>query len=250
MKNFIFGLLLMVINFVSAQDAQMLFEEANKAYQAEAYDTAIKSYESILEKGLASSEVYYNLGNAYYKSNQIASAIYNYERALILNPINKDAKVNLAYANRSIIDTIKVVPKSIFDKFNENVLASFSYNTWAKIAVALSLLGGGLWMLFFFSIQPGIKKMYFTFGIVFSVACFISLAITVQQYTNAKNTKFAIVFNDAVHVKSAPRENASENFTLHEGTKVKVLDEVGNWQKVKIADGQVGWLLKTTIKAF
>lgn len=250
MKNFVFGVLVMFISFVSAQEPQNVFKEANSQYQAEAYTKAIKSYHSILEQGLESSEVYFNLGNAYYKTNQMAEAIYYFEKALVLNPSNQDAKINLTYANRSIIDSIKVIPKSTFEKFNDTVLAVFSYNTWAKIAVACSLLAGLVWMLFFFSTQPGVKKLFFTLGIVISVCCFVGLGVASQQYLKAKNTVYAIVFNEEVSVKNAPRSTALEIFSLHEGTKLKVLDRVGNWHKIKIADGQVGWLPKEAIKVF
>ncbi|NIJ43828.1 tetratricopeptide (TPR) repeat protein [Wenyingzhuangia heitensis] len=250
MKNFIIGIFAMFISFVSAQESQNVFKEANNYYRAEDYTKAIKSYKAILEQGLESSEVYFNLGNAYYKTNKMAEAIYSFEKALVLNPSNQDAKTNLAYANRSIIDSIKTIPKSTLDKFNDNVLALLSYNTWAKIAVASSLLAGLVWMFFFFSTQPGVKKMFFTLGVIISITCFIGLGVASQQYIKTKNTVYAIVFSDEVSVKNAPRNSALEIFSLHQGTKLKVLDKVGNWHKVKIADGQVGWIPKESIKAF
>lgn len=248
MKNFAFGILLMFISFVNAQDSQELFNQANKEYQSEDYKNAIQSYESILDSGLESSEVYFNLGNAFYKTNKMADAIYYYEKALVLDPSNKDATTNLAYANRSIIDNIKTLPKSIFKKFNDTVLAIISYNTWAKLAVLFSLIAGGFWMLFFFSTQPAIKKMYFTLGVLVSIICVASLGITIQQYNQTINTSYAIVFSPEIEVKNAPRTSASETFRLHEGTKVKVIDQVGNWHKIKITDGQIGWIPEKTIK--
>lgn len=250
MKNLIFGILVVFISVVNAQEPQNIFEEANSQYQKEAYTEAIISYKKVIDQGLESAELYFNLGNSYYKANQIAEAIYNYEKALVLNPSFKDAKVNLAYANRSIIDSIKILPKSIFEKLNDAVFTFFSYNTWAKFAVGASLVSGVLWLLFFFSTQPGIKKTYFTLGIITTLLCLITLGITSQQYNYTTKIKQAIVFSDEVAVKNAPRENASEVFTLHEGTKIVILDEVGDWQKIKIADGQVGWLLKNNIKFF
>lgn len=250
MKKIIIVFILMITSFMSAQTAQDLFKQANEQYQQEDYTNAIKTFKSVLNEGLESSELYYNLGNAYYKTNQMAEAIYHYEKALILNSSNQDAKINLAYANRSIIDSIKIVPKSTFQKFNETVLSMFSYNGWAKIAVVLSLFGGAIWMLFFFSTQPGIKKLYFTLAILVSVSCALSLMVTIQQYNHVKNTVYAIVFVNEVEVKNAPRKSAIETFTLHEGTKVKILDIVGDWYKIKIADGQLGWMPNNAIKQF
>ncbi|MGY5352193.1 tetratricopeptide repeat protein [Wenyingzhuangia sp. IMCC45533] len=248
MKNLITGFLLMFVSFVSAQNLQNTFKEANNHYQKEDYDKAIDLYNRILKDSLESSEIYYNLGNAYYKTNQMAEAIYHYEKALILNPSNQDAQVNLAFANRSIIDTIKVVPKSTLEKLNGSVLSVLSYNGWAKIAVALSILGAVLWMLFFFSIQPSVKKLYFTLAVLISIGLLTTLFITVQQYSYTQNTTYAVIFVDKVEVKNAPRKSAVDTFTLHEGTKVKVLDKVGDWHKIKIADGQIGWMPATALK--
>lgn len=248
MKNLLFGILLWTIGFVSAQNSQTEFENGNQLYQQEAYTKAITSYLKVVKGGLESSELYFNLGNAYYKTNQMAEAIYYYEKSLQLNAVNQDAIVNLAYANRSIIDSIKEVPKSTFEKFNDSVLSVLSYDNWSKVAVSLSLVAGLLWMVFFFSTQPGIKKLYFTLSVLLTIICFLSLGITVQQYQRTKSNVYAIVFSEEVSIKNEPRKNASEVFVLHEGTKLKVLDEVGEWQKIKISDGQIGWIDKKFIK--
>lgn len=247
MKNFVLAILVMFVSFVNAQEAQSVFKKANEQYQAESYKEAVTSYNSVLEKGFTSSEVYFNLGNAYFKTNQLAKAIYSYEKALFIDPSNKDAQVNLGYANDRIVDRIKTIPMSAFEKFNNTILALFSYNGWAKITVTCSLLAGLLWIFFFFSTQSGVKKMFFTLSVVISTCCFIGLGIAYQQYSRTQNTVNAIVFLEEVSVKEEPRDNALEVFSLHEGTKVKVLDRVGEWHKVKIVDGQVGWL---SIKAF
>lgn len=248
MKKFILGVLLLTIGCVNAQTTQELFEQGNKQYQEEKYDIAIKLYKEVVDKGFESVDLYFNMANTYYKTNHMAEAIYYYEKALIIDALNKDVKVNLEYAKRSIIDNIKSVPKSTFDKFNDTVLSFFSYDTWSKIAVATSLLAGVVWMLFFFSTIPNVKKSYFTLGLIACLTCFITLAITIHQYDRSQKVHYAIVFSDQVEVKNAPRESATENFTLHEGTKVQIMDRVGNWEKIKIEDGQVGWVLNENVK--
>lgn len=248
MKNLIFRILLLTISFVSAQDSQTNFTEGNKEYQAEEYAKAIKVYEQILETGMESSELYFNLGNAYYKINKMADAIYYYEKSLQLNPENNDATLNLAYANRSIIDSIKEVPKSVFQKFNDTILSVLSYDNWSKVAVTLSLLGGLFWMIFFFSTHPALKKLYFTVSLFLTFSCCISLVVTIQQYQRTKNTVFAIVFAEEVSITDAPTKNALEVFVLHSGTKLKVLDKDGAWQKIRISDGQIGWIDQKFIK--
>ena len=248
MKNFVLGILLLTIGYVNAQTTQELFDQGNRLYQSEEYNGAIKAYQKVIHQGFESADLYYNMGNSYYKTNNMAEAIYHYEKALVLDPTNNDIKVNLEYANRSIIDNIKSVPKSTFEKFNDTVLAIFPYNTWAIIAVACSLLAGLIWMFFFFSTVPSVKKLYFTLGIILSSTCLTTLVITAHQYERSQNIHFAIVFATQVEVKNAPRESASETFMLHEGTKVQIMDAVGDWNKIKIIDGQVGWLHKKTIK--
>lgn len=248
MKNFILAILLLAIGTVQAKTPQEFFEQGNIQYQEEKYNEAIETYLKVINQGYESVEVYFNLANAYYKTNFTAEAIYFYEKALALDPAKIDVKVNLEYANRSIIDNIKAVPKSTFDKFNDLFLAVFPYDTWAILAVSCSLIAGLIWMLFFFSTQPSVKKLHFTLATITSLSCLIGLVITAQQYKRKQNTTYAIVFANQVEVKNAPRESATENFVLHEGTKVSVIDVIGDWEKIKLTDGQVGWISSQAIK--
>ena len=151
-------------------------------------------------------------------------------------------------AKKNTIDSIKELPNSVFQKFNKNVLAYFTYNGWAKITVVFCLLATVFWMIFFFATQPGLKKMYFTCSVLLTVFTVLSLSISFQQFSYVSNLHQAIVFSNRVEVKNAPRDSGDQVFTLHLGTKVHLLDVVGDWHKIKIADGQVGWLPKKTIQ--
>ncbi|WP_435260728.1 tetratricopeptide repeat protein [Tenacibaculum sp. nBUS_03] len=247
MKNFIF-LLVFITNLVSAQNVDALFSDANTLYKTGKYKNAIETYQKIEESEQTSSELYFNLGNCYYKLNQVAQSIYNYEKALLIDPSNEDAKNNLIIAKQLTLDRIEELPKSLFQKLNINYLQKFHYNTWALIVVILSIIAGILFLFFYFSNNPAKKRFYFITSMVSFILLLTSLIITFKQHDTYIKTKEAIIFAKEVSIKNAPTQDSEEIFTLHEGTKVKVLDTVDNWKKIKLIDGKIGWLLSKDVK--
>ena len=149
MKKIVF-LFLMVANFANAQTSSNLFETANNLYKEGKIEQAIETYKKIESQNLISAELYYNLGNCYYKLNKVGPTIYNYEKALKLDPLNEDVINNLIFAKRLALDNIEELPKSLLQKFNANYLQKLSYNQWAIIVIILSFLGSILFLLFFF----------------------------------------------------------------------------------------------------
>lgn len=241
-------LLLFMTSFLEAQTVEQLFENANKLYQENKFEEAIKVYEEIEAQGAISSALYYNIGNAYYKLNKVAPTIYNFEKALQLDPLNEDARNNLIFSKRLTLDKIEEVPQSFLQKINKNYLQKLSYNQWAIVIVVFSFLGAILFLLFYFSDVPWRKRLFFTTSIISFILLIAAVIITINQYDLEKNTIEAIVFAEVVEVKNEPLSSSSEAFTLHEGTKVFVLDEVDNWKKIKLADGKIGWILSEKIK--
>ena len=132
-----------------AQSNTELFEQANELYRGENYVEAIGIYEKIEASGLVSSELYYNLGNSYYKINKVAPSIYNLEKSLLINPQNKDAVNNLIFANRMTIDAIEELPKTFFQNLESDVIEQLSFNQWAYLVVGFSILMS-LFFLFFY----------------------------------------------------------------------------------------------------
>ncbi|TVZ56499.1 SH3 domain-containing protein [Lutibacter sp. Hel_I_33_5] len=244
----IFFLLFLLPSILLAQTANDLFTTANNLYKEGKYKEAIKVYQKIEKKDQVSSDVYYNLGNCYYKLNEVAATIYNYEKALSINPLHKDATNNLVFAKRLTLDRIEELPKSILQKFNENYLQKLTYNQWAIVVVVLSFLASILFLLFYFSEIPTKKRFYFISSILSFIMLFSSLLITINQYNLSTSKRHAIVFSKKIDVKNAPTLNGNDVFTIHEGTKIMVLDEVDNWKKVKLADGKIGWLIADEIK--
>jgi tetratricopeptide (TPR) repeat protein len=225
-----------------------LFEQANEMYRTNSYKKAIELYDSIEGQGMVSSELYFNLGNSYYKLNQIAESIYNYEKALQLNPQNKDAKVNLVYAKRMTIDAIEELPKTVLQNFEADYLQELSYNQWAWLSVVASLGLLLFFMGYYFSYVPSQKRIYFAALVACILLLLSSFIISFKEHQYETNKLEAIVFQQVVAVKNAPSENSEEVFELHEGTKVNVLDKVAAWKKIKLADGKVGWIPKEALR--
>ena len=244
----IFFLVLIIANTISAQNADDLFSSANDLYKNEKFEKAIERYKEIESQGSISSELYYNLGNSYYKLNKVGPSIYYFEKALKINPLSEDVKNNLVFAKRLSLDKIEELPKTVFQKFNINYLQQLSYNQWAIVVIVFSVLGSLLFLLFYFADTPFIKRFYFVTSSLSFILLITALIITFNQYSISKNNTEAIVFVEKVEVRNAPTFNSEEVFTLHEGTKVLVLDAVDNWKKIRLADGKIGWIISEKVK--
>ena len=243
-----FFLFLLFANTLFAQSVDDLFDSANDFYKIEKFEKAIELYQQIALKGTISAELYYNLGNSYYKINKVGPAIYYFEKAQKLDPTNEDTQNNLIFAKRLALDNIEELPKNIFQKFNENYLQQLSYNQWAIVSVVFSFLVSLLVLLFYFANSSTLRRVYFVSSICSFLLLIISLLITYNQFLFFKNNKEAIVFAETSNVKNAPTFNSEEVFILHEGTKVIVLDTIDNWKKIKLADGKQGWINAKEIK--
>ena len=247
MKKSIF-LLLIFSTFAFAQTADSLFADANELYKKGDYTEAIELYKKVEEFQVHSDDLYYNLGNSYYKLNKVASSIYYYEKALKLNPANSDVITNLAFAKRMKIDAIEVMPKTIFQKFSDSFIYKLTYNSWAWLAVILSFIGAILFLLYHFSYSSGKKLLYFNTSILSAILLIFAVAFAYKAYDYEENTKSAIIFKQTTEIKNAPTLTSDTVFELHEGTKVQVLDAIDDWKKIKLADGKIGWIVAEDMK--
>ncbi|AOW21302.1 tetratricopeptide repeat protein [Urechidicola croceus] len=248
MKQILIITFLVFSAFGFSQSADSLFVQANELYKNENYTEAIEVYKKIEETKVHSDELYFNMANSYYKLNKVAPSIYYYEKALKLNPSNSDAKTNLTFAKKMSIDAIESMPKTIFQKFSESIIYKLSYNSWAWAAVVFSFLGALLFLLYHFAYSSGKKLLYFNTSIISALFLIVSVVFAFQAYTHTVNTKSAIIFKQTSDVKNAPTLNSDTVFELHEGTKVLVLDAIDDWNKIKLADGKIGWIISDDIK--
>lgn len=248
MKKQILFILLFVVNAIFAQSNTELFDKANELYKDGNYQEAINLYKQIEGNDAVSSTLYYNLGNCYYKLNNVANTVYYYEKALLLNPLNKDAANNLEFAKRMTIDRIEELPKTFLQRLETNYIKKLTYNEWAIVSIVFSLLAATLFLLFYVATISSRKRLYFVTSMLSFIILITSLAITYNQHQQYLNTKYAVIFSPKLIVKNAPTSNAEELFELHEGTKIQVLDAVDNWKKIKIADGKLGWIISDDIK--
>ena len=218
------------------------FEQANAAYNAGSYDTAVVMYGKIQAAGLESVALYYNMGNAYYKMREYPMAIYCYEKALKLDPSNDEVKDNLAIANLAIVDKIEPVPQSFIVRGWQGMRAWLSGDHWAWCSiVAFAMLLVCLY-LFLRSRKVGMRKLGFFAGILFLVVFALSVVFAFQLKQAAETQDQAIVMAPTVTVKSSPSDTSVDLFVLHEGSKISILETVDGWNKIRIANGSVGWL--------
>ena len=249
-RNLILVLLLGVVTISSslAQTPEQLFETGNSQYAQNNFEAAIVNYEKVLESGYASAAVYYNLANANYKLNRIAASVYNYEKALALKPNDKEIKNNLQFAQNMTIDAITPLPQNIFKKWYNQILGIFTIDGWATVTVVFILIFTLSFLIYFFNKGVGSKRIFFTVSFVALGLGVLSLALSFQAKSNENNREFAIVFSPEAEVKSEPNNTSEQTFILHEGTKVRVLEQQADWQLIRLADGKEGWIASVAIK--
>ena len=222
--------------------------EGDSAYMKNDYASAIQIYEALLNRGEA-ADIYYNLGNSYYKAGDIAKAILNYERALLLQPGNGDIRANLEIARSKTVDKVEPVPEIFFVSWTKSLINSMSVDSRAVCGVVCFILLIVSLYLFIFSKQIVLKKAGFISGIVFLAVTILANVFANQQKDELTNRNSAIVINPSVTVRSTPSESGTSLFILHEGHKVGVKDgSMKDWKEIRLEDGKVGWVPASAIE--
>ncbi|WMI66812.1 tetratricopeptide repeat protein [Aestuariibaculum sp. YM273] len=248
MKKLLVTLLVLMSFGVFAQNLA-LFEQANALYNDGKYAEAIDKYEAILATKNESAELYFNLGNANYKLNNIAPSIYYYEKALQLSPNDSDIQNNLSFARNMTIDAIDVLPEGGVSKLVKKITNTMSFDGWAKLAIVFVLCFVILFLAYYFAYSTMRKRLAFVGSLTVLAFICISVSLAFHKYALDKKDRPAIVFVQESKVKSEPNNRSEESFRLHEGTKVQILDTVEDWKKIKLADGKSGWIANQDIKA-
>jgi len=243
-----FTLIGATLSSILAQTPSMLIEKADKLYTEGKYQEAISNYEAIIGQGLQNAELYYNLGNAYFKTKNIPAAILNYEKAYSLNPEDEDIRFNLDLARTYTLDKIEAVPDFFLVSFIRNIRNWFGTNTWAYIAIISFALILALVLFFWFSSSFEIRRYAFSVSILLALIFIVSLSFGISQKNQIAKHNHAIIFAPVVSAKSSPDDSGKDLFILHAGTKVETGRIVGDWCEVKIADGNKGWIQKVSFQ--
>lgn len=231
-----------------SQDPQTLVTTANNAYNEGRYDSALNVYHLVEKEGFESSQLYYNMGNAYFKKNDIPSAILYYEKAKKLAPNDEDIDYNLGIANSMIVDKIERVPELFYKKWWNYFYFMFNADTSAALFLVSWFILVFFIGLFIVSKTRRYKKLAFFAGLFFLFTSLATFGLSSQRYYFGKEQHEAIVFTPTITVKSSPTASAVDLFVIHEGTRIYLLDEVQDWVKIRIQDGSIGWLPSGSVK--
>ena len=221
---------------------EQLFLQANTEYTNENYETAISLYDSILTKEIASSELYYNLGNCHYKTQDWANSIWHYEKSLQLEK-NEKTIHNLNLAKLKIIDRIEPLPQLFYKKWGLTIQGFISTKHWQYLAILSIFLA-----LLFKTLHTFYNKNTKKYFLLSLFTAFVLFFISLSSHQNSWIKKEGIIFDSTVVITSAPTSNSTELFTLHAGAKVEITDTIGNWIYIRIANGNSGWLSQNSVK--
>lgn len=245
-KIFATLLSLLVCGVMFAQGSSL--EQADAAYAKGDFQSAITLYQEVAAMDGVSSDLYYNIGNAFYKAKEYPQAILNYERALLLDPRNSDAAFNLQIAKLQTVDKIEPVGKFFLAEWYDALQNQFSSNTWAVLGVIAFLLFMAGVALYVFSSKTILRKLGFFGGIILIVICIFSNIFAAGQKDRLEKREYAIVFAPTITVKSSPADSGTDLFVIHEGTKVKVKSTLSGWSEIELEDGNIGWLPSSQIE--
>ena len=235
-------LLLVMICFGGTSAKAVTKNNADTEYQKGNYQQAIRDYEEILKNG-ESAEIYFNLGNAYYRTDNITKAVLNYERARLLSPGDDDINFNLQFARSKTIDKITPQSEMFFVTWYKSLVNFTSVDNWAKTGILCIVMALLLVLLYLFGPQLMLRKIGFFGGLAFFVIFLLSNLFAFQQKQALDNRTGAIIISPSVNIKKTPAKNSTDQFVLHEGTRVDIIDKgMTDWRCIRVGDGREGWI--------
>jgi len=244
------GLLVFIITLQAddTKEERSLYDQAITEYQNNNFEESLELFERLIASGYSSYKLYYNAGNAAFKTGNIPEAILNYEKALLLRPFNEDAKYNLEIARTYTIDKLEVIPEVFLVRWFKLISLLLHTNTWSILSIACFALTLILLAVFLFSARYKLKKAAFIITVTLFVISLLSLSLALTNKYLTFNNINAIVFEPVVTGNSSPGTGGNELFVIHEGTKVEVNDKLGEWYEIKLSDGTVGWIPVNYVK--
>lgn len=227
-----------------------LYLGANALYEAGQYDSAKLQYAQIINSGHESFTLYYNMGNASYKTGDIPTAIFYYEKALKLNPNDGDALFNLQLAESQIIDKIDVMDIPFANKMWEKFSGSLSLQVWSYLFLIMCFLNAIFFAIFLFSTWSFWRRTGFFISLFFTFTSLLTFFAAQSAYMRLIKDSHAIVFSPTLEVKAEPRQSSANLFVIHEGTKVRLLENTGDWKRIVLPDGNEGWVPEGDIMSY
>lgn len=244
MKNnkYILILLVFLLSISIKGYSNELLQKAEKAYDTKNYKEAITNYEKLVSDGYKSYQLFFNLGNAYYRNNELGKAIYYYELARKVNPNDEDVRINLGIASAKTIDKIDSKENFFISAVKTNLLSSFTTNTWAWFTIIALVVACVLFFIFINSTTLVIKRFSFLFACLLVITFFVTYFLGFSALKSKVENKFAIITVKEVKIMNEPTLTANSKFSLHEGTKIRVVENNGSWLLIKLDNGNEGWL--------
>lgn len=235
---------------VSAQSGveQLVFDQANELYLKGEYSAAREEYQKIINSGFESADLYYNLGNTFYKLGQIPPAILYLEKALLLNPKNEDIRFNLDLVNSLVVDKINPVNEFFIRKWISNFAGILKADVWGYLGLAAFFLLLSVFVFGYATRGFRYRKMILSSGSLLLVVLVFSLVLGSIQNKQSVHPDSAIVFSSSLTAKSSPDPGGTDLFVIHEGLKVKIIDQVGTWIRIRLADGNEAWIPEDSIE--
>lgn len=222
--------------------ANPLLQKAEKAYDSKRYKEAIESYETLVKDGYKSYQLYFNLGNSYYRNNELGKAIYYYELARKLEPDDEDVRINLAIASAKTLDKIDAKENFFISAVKTNLLSTFSTRTWGWFTIICITLAAILFFIYIDSSRFIIKRVALPASVLFFIGFLIVYGLGYSAMKSRYDNKFAIITAVETKIMNEPTQSATSKFSLHEGTKIKVIDINGDWLLMRLDNGNEGWV--------
>ncbi len=230
-------------NYVCAGDGQEVqLQMINEVYKDGRYKEAITGYEKIVEAGFTSVPLHFNLANAYFKTNQLGPAVLHYEKALQLDPKDEDALHNLEILHEQLVDDTDQLPEFFLAAWWKKVTLFFSSLTWSALCILCLWLAVAGFLVWLFGKEKKRKRLGFGIGIGFVPLSLLLLVLAFSRADLEQNSGYAVVLKREVSLQSAPDEQSASVQPLHEGAKVRLLDQISDWYKVRLGNGEQGWL--------
>ena len=227
---------------IAQEKSEDKFKKGVTLFSSGNYKDALSAWTDLYNTGYRSANLSYNIGNAYFKLNNIPSAILFYERSYVLKPSDENVNYNMQIARTLIVDRFQEIPELFFVRWYHYVSLIFSTNTWARISIFSFVMSLLFLSLYLYSSKYSHKVTGFLATFSFIAITILSLAFSITNKSLVYDSHKAIIMSPVISGKSSPSASGTDLFVLHEGTKVSIGDKVGDWYEIRLSDGNKGWV--------